>query len=133
MEWLPFSFLVKNSKYAGDILENIKDRRYVYDRKKHKWGSPNPQSIHESFTDELRDLFDSAFTSIDRPSPHDWFLELDKFVATKDKSRFKCKNNADHFNFGKGCGECTKYQINQIQLNKINPPLLQNADNLIFY
>ena len=128
----PFSFLVKNSKYAGDILENIKDRRYVYDRKKHKWGSPNPQSIHESFTDELRDLFDSAFTSIDRPSPHDWFLELDKFVATKDKSRFKCKNNADHFNFGKGCGECAKHQINQIQLNKINPPLLQNADTLIF-
>ena len=34
----PFSFLVKNSKYAGDILENIKNRRYVYDSKKHKWG-----------------------------------------------------------------------------------------------
>ena len=128
----PFTFKANDTKYAqGGIVENIKSKRYAYDGKQHIWGVPNPQSILLSFTDEMISMFNAAFTTSSRPSADQWFSELDKFVSSKNKNHFRCKNNENHFDFGKGCGECNKSLNAPVLLRSIGAPNSSNQDILL--
>ena len=108
----PFQFKYKSQKYALTREENIREERYVYNNKNKKYGEPSPSSIHSFFTDNMFDYFNESFSSVDRPSAKEWLEELEKFTNKKNIQSFRCPKNDNHFNFGKGCGDCNLSRIN---------------------
>ena len=108
----PFQFKYKSQKYALTREENIREGRYVYNNINNKYGEPSPSSIHSFFTDKMLHYFNKAFLSIDRPSAKEWLEELEKFTNKKNIQSFRCPKNDNHFNFGKGCGDCNLSRIN---------------------
>ena len=107
----PFSFKPKSQKYAQSAEDNIREERYVYNNENNKFGEPSPLSIHNSFSDNMLNYFHKAFSSFDRPSAKEWLEELEKFTNKKNIQSFRCSKNDNHFNFGKGCGDCNLSRI----------------------
>ena len=121
----PFQFKYKSQKYALTREENIREERYVYNNKNKKYGEPSPSSIHSFFTDKMLDYFNESFSSVDRPSAKEWLEELEKFTNKKNIQSFRCPKNDNHFNFGKGCGDCNLSRINF----PTNPGLKKTTSN----
>ena len=60
----------------------------------------------------MLDYFNKAFSSVDRPSAKEWLKELEKFTNKKNIQSFRCPKTDNHFNFGKGGGDCNLSRIN---------------------
>ena len=94
---------------AGSTLEeNLAAGLYAYGQALDPRLGPAVASIHESFSQELRDLFDRAFGKPGgRPSAQEWQNVLYKYADPKRGGLKKCaKNPEEHAHFGQGCGLC---------------------------
>ena len=100
----PFSFKPNaSSQETFSLIENIKNERYVYSEESFDWGEPSPRSIHFSFPDTILNMFTSAFRDHNPPTALEWYNELCKYTSDEI---FRCENDDNHFDFGKGCGYC---------------------------
>lgn len=69
---------------------------------------PRPQSIHELFLPESRTLFDRAFTSASRPTPHEWANHFQEILDNRLLVRCqRFPDNIGHIHFrGQACIGC---------------------------
>jgi serine/threonine protein kinase len=107
----PFQGILK----SGNILATTNDEKaslglYPYGRIKSDKINPLPLSIHELMLDDTRDLFDRAFTSLDRPSAEEWAKHLKDILENKRIIRCQSQpNEIAHMRFqGKECPTCRK-------------------------
>ncbi len=87
--------------------ERIAAGLYAYGRQPHRDIQPSPWSLHESFDDQTRSLFDRAFASHhDRPAAHEWAAHLAALARPEYGLLQTCDINPEHQHFGRGCGLC---------------------------
>lgn len=89
----------------GVLQDRINAKLYAYGLKKYSIQSPAPQSIHEYFDDDTRQLFDRAFATTSRPTAEEWRRHLN---ALRGDTRLKqCSIKPyEHEHFSKGCPFC---------------------------
>lgn len=105
---------------SAEIAANTNDEKaaaglYPHGLKADQRISPRPQSTHFLLDDQLRQLFDSAFTKEGkhRPSARDWAHCFDQLLKTKALTRCqKEPYDPNHIRFeGKECPECYLAQL----------------------
>ena len=104
----PFQGSMPKGSQVTQIPEMIKKGYYGYGQTVHSTILPAPQSIHDSFPNELRKMFDQSFMEEDRPSAQKWCSTLRKYTDPKSKKILTCPVNSEHvyFSKSKGCGFC---------------------------
>jgi DNA-binding helix-hairpin-helix protein with protein kinase domain len=98
--------------YPPELAGRIKQRLYAYGRVAHKSVRRVPASVHEALPDNLRQLFDRAFTSAghDRPSAAEWIGALGIYASKNSNLMAVCGNG--HLRFaGKPCPTCMRAQL----------------------
>jgi hypothetical protein len=90
------------------LQERIFSGLYAYGRQPHPIVGAVPASIHESFDDRTRELFDRAFAGTEsRPTASEWKQHLNSLF--EDGILVKCAvDPVNHAHFDKGCGLCTQ-------------------------
>ena len=108
----PFTGKPTDDRVPTDIPARIRVWLYAYGRQPHPQLAPSPVSAHEAMPRELRDLFDRAFASTDRPSAAAWADALSVY-ARRDSGRIVvCSKNHGHQHFaGQPCGECARERV----------------------
>lgn len=109
----PFSGVPRqNENVPSEIDARIKGGLYPYGNILHKKVYPVQASVHEAFPQELRELFDRAFSSRPtlRPSSADWAAVLNKFADKNKKLLERCSREHLHF-AGMPCLSCLREQI----------------------
>ena len=103
----PFQALLPKGS-TSELTQMIEKGYYAYGLKKRTDCRPAIQSIHSSFSRDLRKLFDRAFESKDRPTAKEWQKILQKYADKKSGKLIQCDKNPDHAYFTKsgGCGWC---------------------------
>lgn len=92
--------------------ERIGAGLYAYGQMPNRKTRPAPSSIHESFEDNTRDLFDRAFrNSPERPTAQEWHDHLRGLIA--NKILVPCAANREHAHFSRGCGLCELDRVRQ--------------------
>lgn len=82
--------------------------------------APKPDSLHDWFDRDLRDLFDRTFDGqLSIPAAHEWRSVLFRLLD----GRQACHRNSDHWRLGPECGQCAREA--QLQVN--TPPSRQMA------
>ena len=116
----PYACIPKGNYHVpSDIEEKIKAVLYPYGVKPHPYVLPVPASMHETLPNELRILFDRAFSGSpsNRPSAREWEDSLVNF-ARKDMGLLEqCNNHHLHFK-GMPCGACFRENILSRAANK---------------
>ena len=82
---------------------------YAYGRQPNPWLRPSPWSIHESFDDATRDLFDRAFGGdpAARPDAGEWRRHLARYANPATGALRRCAVDPAHALFADGPGtEC---------------------------
>ncbi len=103
----PFQSKIKSGKNFGTIQDLVNNEAYGYGIKISKQFGPAIQSIHESFPQNIRELFDNAFTKKIRPSARDWVNVLRDYANPSSGKLIKCDIlPKEHAHFGLGCGFC---------------------------
>ncbi len=103
----PFQGLIgAHLEEPGDIQERIYKLLYAYGLRDYSIQKPSIQSIHEFFEKGTRQLFDRAFTSVDRPKAAEWRDHLRSLVSQSNPILVPCRVNNDHSHFSLGCGLC---------------------------
>lgn len=95
--------------HPPELAERIKQRLYPYGKVAHKNVRRVPASVHDALPDDLRDLFDRAFTSFGhgRPSAQEWVAALASY-ATKQSGRMSpCEKGHLRFS-GRPCASCIR-------------------------
>jgi serine/threonine protein kinase len=111
----PYSGLLTNGDSASTTDEKVAKGYYSYGKVENPNIKPIKNSAHFAISDDIRDLFDRAFSpnSASPPSVDDWISVLDKVLA--DKLLVKCDKfptNAEHIRFeGKDCAVCFRSEI----------------------
>ena len=108
----PFTGKPADDRVPTDIPARIRGWLYAYGRQPHPQLAPSPVSAHEAMPRELRDLFDRAFASTDRPSAAVWADALSVY-ARRDSGRIVvCSKDDAHQHFaGQPCGECARERV----------------------
>ena len=103
----PFQALLPKGS-PTELTQMIEKGYYAYGLKQRKDCQPAKQSIHTSFSNQLRKLFDCAFETNDRPKAKDWQKVLKKYADNRSGKLIQCSKDPDHayFNRSKGCGWC---------------------------
>lgn len=124
----PFQGVPKDpAKSLGTIDERVKQNIYCYGSRGHSLQLPSPQSIHSHLEDETLQLFERAFTSLERPTAEEWNDHLGRVLT---KFRF-CRSSREHGHFSKRCGFCqlekrtqklAKRKIAASHLARLKPP-----------
>ena len=97
----PFQGIVQNA----NVQVSTNDERaslglYPYGLKKHGAVIPRVQSLHELFLIETRELFDRAFTTLNRPSAEEWKVHFQNILEKKLLTRCSVKpNDVRHIHF----------------------------------
>lgn len=111
----PFSGIaVKREAYPSELAERIKLCLYPYGMKPHEIMRATPASVHDSFPDHIRALFDRAFSgqSSDRPSAYEWTVALGAYASKNAGNMLPC--DSGHLQFlGKPCPTCVRDAILQ--------------------
>ena len=101
----PFQGRDNQPSLPKDQQSRIDTGLYAYGLKTDPRVSPSISSIHTSFEDDTRRLFDRAFlTSNDRPLASEWRDHLRALIDSR--VLVQCTSNPDHAHFSKGCGLC---------------------------
>lgn len=110
-----------NENLPDERVARIKDGLYPYGISPHKKVHPVQVSIHEAFSQELRDMFDRAFSMrpARRPSSDEWRSALKKYLDKSKKLLEHCPSGHLHFSAiprlsgfsGKPCLSCFREQI----------------------
>ncbi|MDE2259382.1 MAG: hypothetical protein KGK17_03540 [Betaproteobacteria bacterium] len=99
-------------KYPDELAARIKLGLYPYGKVAHKGIRTAPASVHESFPDSLRALFDRAFGwgPGGRPSAYEWASMLGEYANRNSGQMSHCASGHIQF-FGKGCPTCLREGI----------------------
>ena len=95
--------------HPAELAGRIQQRLYPYGKLAHRSVRQVPASVHEALPDDLRDLFDRAFTSSGpgRPSPHEWVATLAGYATSESGRMSPCGNG--HLRFaGRPCPQCMR-------------------------
>jgi DNA-binding helix-hairpin-helix protein with protein kinase domain len=84
----------QNVRFPTELSGRIKMGLYPYGRQPHAQIKPAPASVHETFPDALRQLFDRAFAWPvgTRPSPNEWTGTLEPFVIRQRGLMHLCEH-----------------------------------------
>ncbi len=98
--------------YPTELASRIKLGLYPYGKVANKGLRPVPASVHESFPDELRLLFDRAFgwAPGGRPGAYEWAQTLGKYASRSSGQMDSCEKGHLHF-LGKPCPTCQREGI----------------------
>ena len=102
----------QNESIPNEINARIKGGMYPYGKIPHQRVHPHPGSVHEAFPQELRELFDRAFSMRPalRPSAIEWTAVLNKFADTSKQLLGHCPGGHLYF-VGMPCLSCMREQI----------------------
>ena len=106
----PYQARLPKGVNGGTIQEMINANYYAYGSKNSSKCSPARQSIHESFPDDLRKMFDQAFQRSTRPKAAKWRDVLKEYADPSSGKLIRCINNPEehaYFDHDKGCGWCS--------------------------
>jgi DNA-binding helix-hairpin-helix protein with protein kinase domain len=97
------------SNYPPELAGRIKQGLYPYGRVAHTRVRKVPASVHETFPDNLRDLFDRAFASsgYSRPSAHEWIDALAIYASKQSGQMSPCGKGHLRFS-GRPCPTCVR-------------------------
>ncbi len=97
------------SNYPPELAGRIKQGLYPYGRVAHTRVRKVPASVHETFPDNLRDLFDRAFASsgYSRPSAHEWIDALAIYASKQSGQMSPCGKGHLRFS-GRPCPTCMR-------------------------
>lgn len=99
------------AKQANTNQDRVGEGLYAYGRRSDRRIAPSPWSLHEYLPDDLRRLFDKAFTGAARPSAADWVNILEAYAKPDTGKLKQCTQHADHAYFaGEQCGHCALLQ-----------------------
>ena len=117
----PFQAGMKRSNKT--INEMVYRKNYAYGLAGNRGLIPSRFSEHEAWPKDLREAFDQAFRSRNRPTCNDWTTLLSQFNPTVNERAQICPNDTDHVRLDKRCGTCEL----QEKLNRKSS--LQNNQN----
>lgn len=98
--------------YPTELSGRIKTGLYPYGKTPHHSVRATPASIHESFPDNIRELFDRAFASMPggRASAYEWAAVLEAYANKRTGHMSICQKGHLHFS-GKSCPTCLRESI----------------------
>ena len=105
----PFQARLPKGVAGGTIQEMINANYYAYASTNQSNFLPARQSIHESFPDELRNMFDQAFLCSSRPKAAKWRDILREYADPSAGKLIRCAKKPEehaYFDENKGCGWC---------------------------
>ncbi len=109
----PFaSIAASRHPYPAELSGRIKLGLYPYGRVPSSGVRAAPASIHESFPDSIRDLFDRSFAAGagSRASAHEWAALLGTFASKSAGNMARCQKG--HLQFaGRSCPTCLREGI----------------------
>ncbi|CAN5418280.1 hypothetical protein BH10PSE6_BH10PSE6_04970 [soil metagenome] len=103
----PYQGLDLRPNLPTTIQERIFENLYAYGRTSSAEVRPAPSTIHDTFEDATRELFDRAFGGdpATRPTAEDWKVHLQGLVTAGVLRR--CRRRPDeHMHFSRTCGLC---------------------------
>ena len=100
----PFQAGMKRSNKT--INEMVYRKYYAYGIAGNRGLIPSKFSEHESWPKDLREAFDQAFRSRNRPTCNDWITLLSQFNPSSNERAQVCPNDPDHVLLDKRCGSC---------------------------
>ncbi len=116
----PYQCKIPKNKKISTIQEMINNKCYAYAKKNNTQYEPSVLSVHSSFPEDIRILFDQAFLTKKRPTAIQWKNTLKDYANPQSGKLIKCKKKPnEHAHFGKGCGFCA------IENRSINAPSLR--------
>lgn len=83
----PFQALSRDPARPLTLTDNVCRQRYAYGRQPHPEVTAEPASVHDSWDETTRALFEQAFTSTDRPPASRWRDHLDALHAAPPAPR----------------------------------------------
>ena len=100
--------------YPTELSGRIKIGLYPYGRTPHKSVRATPASIHETFPDSIRELFDRAFASMPdgRATAYEWAKILGNYANKSTGYMSQCPKGHLQFS-GKSCPTCLREAIIQ--------------------
>ncbi len=103
----PFQARLASGQNGGTLQEMIAAGHYPYALSGSSTCSPPRQSVHESFSGDIRKAFDQAFLKTSRPSAAKWRDLLRQFADPSSGKLIRCDvDPKNHAHFGIGCGWC---------------------------
>jgi DNA-binding helix-hairpin-helix protein with protein kinase domain len=95
--------------HPAELAGRIKQRLYPYGKIAHRSVRKVPASVHDALPDDLRSLFDRAFTSFGhgRPSAHEWVTALAPYAARQSGRMSLCERGHLRFS-GRPCATCMR-------------------------
>ncbi len=99
-------------KYPTELANRIQHTLYAYGMKPHAGIRPVPASIHETFPEDIRTLFDRAFGWVPggRPGAYEWAMVTAQYANKSSGQMDVCVNG--HIKFvEKSCPTCMRDQI----------------------
>ena len=100
----PFQAGMKRSNKT--INEMVYRKYYAYGIAGNRGLIPSKFSEHEAWPKDLREAFDQAFRSRNRPTCNDWTTLLSQFNPSSNKRAQVCQNDPDHILLDERCGSC---------------------------
>lgn len=100
----PFQAGMKRSHKT--INEMVKRRYYAYGLEGNKGLIPSRFSEHSVWPTDLREAFDQAFKSKDRPTGRDWVTLLSQFNPNTNSRAKKCSLDINHVILDDRCPSC---------------------------
>jgi len=108
----PFTGKPASERVPTDIPGRIRGGFYAYGRRANPAMAPSPVSGHALMPDELRSMFDRAFTSRNRPGAEEWSRMLARYARRDSGLLVNCHRNAEHQHFaGMECAACARAQL----------------------
>ncbi len=100
--------------YPTELSGRIKIGLYPYGKTPHKSVRATPASIHETFPDAIRELFDRAFASMSdgRATAYEWAALLRSYANKSTGHMSQCQKGHLQFS-GKSCPTCLREAIIQ--------------------
>ncbi len=122
----PFQGIIRNNLKANTNDEKAARGYYPHGLKPHSYIDPRQQSVHSTFLDSTRKLFDEAFVgnASSRPKASVWVKHFDEILKKKLIVRCsKHSNDLSHLRFkDMECPSCYLEKINgSIKTKKIQP------------
>lgn len=107
----PFSGRPLHNQVPNDLPSRIAGKYYAYGVKGHQGISPVPTSGHTFLPNDIRQLFDKAFSGspAQRPSAAEWAQCLRTYALRSQKKMVVCSKNKEHQYFaGLKCAACER-------------------------
>ena len=108
----PYSGIAKERNAPTDLEGKIAKGLYAYSVTANPKIDPMSVSAHHCLPDEIREMFDRAFSAnfYQRPSAREWLTTLHRYALTSNALLIPCKVGHLHFS-GRICGECHRSAV----------------------